>query len=62
MTDSNENWILPTYFFFSENTQVSNFTKIRSEGVKLLHVDGRTDRRTEDKQTDMTKLIDFFFF
>jgi hypothetical protein len=31
---------------------MSNFLKIRPEGAELLHVDGRTDGRT-----DMTQLI-----
>jgi hypothetical protein len=30
--------------------------KIRTMVVKMLYVDGRTDRQTE-RQTDMTKLI-----
>jgi hypothetical protein len=40
------------FFFdrFSENTQISNFVKIRSVGAGLFHVD-----RHKDGQTDMTK-------
>jgi len=29
-------------FFFSRNTQISNFVKIRPVGAKLFHADGRT--------------------
>ena len=38
---------------FSKTTQISNFMKIRSVGAKLLHTNRRTDRR----QTGMTKPI-----
>ena len=45
---------------FSENTQISNFMKIPSVRTELLHVDRRTDGRT-DIQTVMTKLIVAFY-
>jgi len=32
---------------FSENTQISNYTKICSMGAELFHADGRTDGRKE---------------
>jgi len=32
---------------FEKNTQISNFTKIRSVGAELLHENGKTDRRYE---------------
>ena len=32
--------------FFSKNSQISNFMKIRPVGAELCHADGRTDRRT----------------
>jgi len=48
----NGTWIFSAYFFFSKNTQISNFTKIRPVAAALFHADWRTDRRT-----DMTKLI-----
>jgi hypothetical protein len=35
-------------FFFSKNTQISNFMKIRLVGAELFHA---------DKRTGMTKLI-----
>ena len=38
-----------------ENTQISNFTKIRPVAEELFRADGRTDGRT-----DMTKLIAAF--
>ena len=34
-------------FFFSKNTQISNFMKIRPFGAQLLHADGRTDRHDD---------------
>ena len=37
---------------FSKNTQISNFTKIRTVGADLFHADERSDRRT-----DVTELI-----
>jgi hypothetical protein len=37
---------------FTKNPEISNFTKIRPVGGKLIHADGRTDRET----TDMMKL------
>ena len=33
--------------FFSKNTQISNFKKIRPIGAELFQVDGRTDRHDE---------------
>ena len=40
---------------FSESTQISNSVKICSVEAKLVHADGRTDRKT-----DMAKLmVDF---
>jgi len=32
---------------FSENTQISNYMKIRSMGVELCHADGQTGGRKE---------------
>ena len=43
----NETWIF-LIVFFSKNTEVSNFMKIRLVRAELFHSDGRTD---------MTKLI-----
>jgi hypothetical protein len=62
MSDSNETWILKT--FFSKNTQMSNFTKIRPEEVKLLHVDGQTDGRTDKRKITNRhdKVHSLFFF
>jgi hypothetical protein len=40
---------------FSNNTQGSNFMKVRPVGSELFHADGRTDTRT-----NMTKLIVVF--
>jgi len=31
----------------SENTQISNYMKIRSMGTELFHADGQTDGRKE---------------
>ena len=31
---------------FSENSQISDFIKIRSVGAELFHTDGRTDEQT----------------
>jgi hypothetical protein len=39
-------------FFFSKNTQISNFIKLRPVGVELFQADGETGGKT-----DMTKLI-----
>jgi len=40
---------------FLENTEISNFMKIRPVGAELFHADGRTNRRT-----GMAKLIVVF--
>jgi len=53
LSDFNTCWIFSPDF---ENTQISNFMKIRPVRTKLFCVDGRTDEKT-DRQTDMTKLI-----
>ena len=55
LLDFNETWTLLTDFFFSENTEISNFMEIRPVGAEMFRADGRTDG-----QTDMTKLIDAF--
>jgi hypothetical protein len=34
-------------FFFSKNTQIQNFMKIRPVVSELFHADGRTDRHNE---------------
>ena len=39
-------------FFFSKDTEIPNFMKIRPVGAELFHADGRTDG-----QTDITKPI-----
>ena len=44
LSNFNENWIFST--FFSKNTKISNFVKIRPVGAELFHAHGRTDGRT----------------
>jgi hypothetical protein len=47
-------WHLNFLGRFSENPQISNFTKMRVVGAELFHGDGRTDRQTyrpTDRQT-----------
>ena len=41
LSDCNETWNR-----LAENTQIPNFTKIRSVWAKLLQADGRTDAQT----------------
>ena len=50
MLDFNGTWIFSTDF--SKNTQISNFMKIPPVGAELFRA---------DRQTDMTKLVVFFF-
>jgi hypothetical protein len=38
---------LEFFYTFSKNTQISNFTKIRSLTAELFHADERTDRQDE---------------
>ena len=54
LTDFNETWFFSK--FFSKNTKIQHFMKIRPVGAELWHADGQTDRQTE-RQVDMTKLI-----
>jgi len=51
---------------FSNNTQISNFMKIRPVEAELFHADGRAERRSDgrtdgrtdrQRETDTTKLI-----
>jgi len=49
LSDFNETWICKT--FFPNNTEISNFMKLRPVRAELFHADG---------QTDITKLIVVF--
>jgi hypothetical protein len=46
--------------FFSKNTKISNFIKIRRVGAELFHADGRTDGGT-DGRTDRHETADSRF-
>jgi len=41
------NWNLNFLERFSDNTEISNFMKIRPVGDELFHAEGRTDRHDE---------------
>ena len=41
-SDFNETWIFPAVFFFSNNTQISNFMTIRPVEAELFNADIRT--------------------
>jgi hypothetical protein len=43
----NETWIFCTYF--SKNSQISNFMKVRPVGAALFQADGRTDGQRDDE-------------
>jgi hypothetical protein len=42
--------------YFRKN-QISSFIKIRPMGAELFRADGRTDRQTDRRMTDMTQVI-----
>ena len=43
LSDFNETWIFWTVFFFSKNTQISNFMKVRRVGAEFFQANGRTN-------------------
>jgi hypothetical protein len=46
---------------FSNNTQISNFMKIRPVGAELFHADGRTDGQTKRRKYSHDKANSRFF-
>ena len=58
VSDFKQTWILPT-FFFSKNTQVLNFMKIRPVRAELLHVDRREDGRTDRHDEAYSRVSQF---
>jgi hypothetical protein len=49
LSELNKTWVFDDRF--SQNTQISNFMKIRPVGTELFHAEGRTDGRT-DREMD----------